>query len=64
MKTVFKVFGKLIKWYAILDILCLAFVGWTKYIGVIMEYPHLSIWDTIDETWERSVSSVRQVFNI
>lgn len=64
MKTVFKVFGKLIKWYAILDILCLAFVGWTKYIDVIMEYPHLSIWDAVGETWERSVSSVRQVFNI
>lgn len=64
MKTVFKVFGKLIKWYAILDIMCLAFMGYARYLDTIKEYPHLSTYDTIQEAWATSINSVRQFFNI
>lgn len=64
MKTVFKVFGKVIKWYAIADVIFLALMGVSNICGVVDEYPEIGPFDAANEAWARSVNTVRRFYKI
>lgn len=62
MKKVWHALVKIVKWYIIADIAVLAFIGWTKELEVMREYPELGIIDVAAETFMRSVKSFKRHF--
>lgn len=62
MKKISHALVKIIKWYIIADIAVLAFMGWTKELEVMREYPELGVIDAAAEAFMRSVKSFKRHF--
>lgn len=62
MKTMFKIIGKIIKWYIIVDILALAFLGEVRIIETIDENPELGMLDANYKAIDNSINSLKRIF--
>lgn len=61
MKKVLKVVGIITGIYLVLDVLRLAFIGWTEYMSHLKESGY-KVFDAIDIAWDNAIEKLKQTW--
>lgn len=62
MKKALKITGKIIKWYAISDVLCLAFIGGGQLLKEKRKHPEQGNRDCAINAWDKAINQWKKYF--
>lgn len=62
MKKALKITGKVLKWYVISDVICLAFVGTGQLLKEIRKHPEKKNFECIGNVWDKTINQWKKYF--